>query len=237
MAEPVRRPEITVSAGRRWHHLELVSGLSARYARVRWPREEYAPAVSDQAEVAIGGTVMVSGAVTALRRVRRVFQATIEPEGSRQLRGDVQALVGPRSWMDVRAADVAVELVDRVDTEWLPDVRLRRWSIPEASVEWALQALLRTVSALAEEQVMHVLDADGTVRLGPWESLVRDTGLELRSPLTVLRRRGTAIETWAAPLAVADLVKVDGRAMVCAHVRTEAAAGRYRSHLSLEAAP
>ena len=58
--------------------------------------------------------------------------------------------------MDVRAADAAAEFVERVDIEQLPDVRLRRWSIPEASVEWALQALLRTASALTGEQVVHM---------------------------------------------------------------------------------
>ena len=236
MAEVVRRPEIEVSAGERWHHLELVSSLSGRWARIRYPRERYAPAVGDQAEVSIGGTVLLSGPVTFLRPLRRVWQATVEPEQSRELRGEVERLVGPRAWKGARAADVAGELLEQVDAEALPDVRLTSWSIPEVATGWALQALLRTVSALSGEEVVHVLDADGTARLGPWGDLVRDSGLELVSPLTVLRRRGIVVETFAAPLAAADQVIVDGEPRVCEHVRTEAEAGRYRSHLTLGAA-
>ena len=96
-----------------------------------------------------------------------------------------------------------------------------------------MDLLAQEIGARGGGRIARLVDADGTIRLGPWADLVRDSG---RQP-KVLRRQAEWVEIWAAPLSAGDLVTIDGSQRACGHVLTDAAAGRYRSHVRLLPAP
>lgn len=238
----LRRPHVTVSIGGAAPsgllRLDLVSSPDSLRAAITLAAR--APQYDQGAPVAVhvGGLMVFQGLVHAVEPLRRSMRRYLaEPPASQMLRGLAPGWAGPFAWRRAASRAMAGAVLAGLphDLAALPAADLR-WSAPQAPRRWLLDSLLRAVAGAAGVELGHLLDAAGTVMLGPPAALRRPSGVSLRTGETILRRRGARYLTLAAPVLAGAAVNVDGAVRVCHYARLEVRAGRYRSHLVLREA-
>ena len=221
----LRSRAVTIDGIDRWHELRFSSSPAARLAHILTTTP---PQVADELRVVVEGAVVLQGPVRSVNRVRQVWSVQCEPEGSRRRRGLSEEIVGPFAWSQpVALSDIAAEIWGAdVELVGLGDVMVTRFSLPPASHDWALAAVIRYL-ALVGIPCRVQIPADGAWRIGRHDDLVRRRAWKARP----IRRDDVSWYFHPAPIGEGDEVELEeGEGLiVAASVETDVREGSYET--------
>ena len=221
----LRSRAVTIDGIDRWHELAFSSSPAARLAHILTTTP---PRVGDELRVDVERATVLQGPVRSVHRVRQVWSVQCEPEGSRRRRGLSGEVVGPLAWSrPVAVSEIAGEIWGGdVELVRLDDARFRRWSLPPASHEWALAAVLRDLD-LVGVPCRAQIQADGAWRIGRHDDLVRRRAWKARP----IRRDDVSWYFHPLPIGEGDEVELDeGEGLiVAASVETDVREGSYET--------